>query len=93
MVKVYNVFPDKQGVTPATTHVDGTGRLQTVQRERAPLCRKLIDAFHQETGVPVVLNTSFNENEPIVCVPDEAISVLQRTETDSVAVGNFLVEK
>lgn len=93
MVKVYNVLPDKREVIPAVTHVDGTGRLQTVQREHAPLYWKLIDAFRHETGVPVVLNTSFNENEPIVCTPDEAISVLQRTKMDALAVGRHLVEK
>jgi carbamoyltransferase len=93
MIKVYNVLPDKQQVIPAVTHVDGTGRLQTVDREYAPLYWKLITAFKGRTGVPVVLNTSFNENEPIVCSPQEAIAVLQRTRMDALAIGNYLVRK
>jgi carbamoyltransferase len=93
MIKVYNVLPEKRAVIPAVTHVDGTGRLQTVDREHAPLYWKLINAFKERTGVPIVLNTSFNENEPIVCTPDEAIAVLQRTKMDALAIGRFLVEK
>lgn len=93
MIKVYNVLPDKQSVIPAVTHVDGTGRLQTVEQHVNPRYWALINAFKQETGVPVVLNTSFNENEPIVCTPDEAVSCLLRTKMDALAIGNFLVEK
>jgi carbamoyltransferase len=93
MIKVYNVLPDKRDEIPAVTHIDGTGRLQTVDRVHAPLYWKLIDAFRRATGVPVVLNTSFNENEPIVCTPDEAISVLQRTKMDALAVGSYLVSQ
>lgn len=93
MIKVYNVLPDKHAEIPAVTHVDGTGRLQTVDREHAPLYWSLINAFGERTGTPVVLNTSFNENEPIVCTPEEAVSVLLRTRMDALAVGNFLIEK
>jgi carbamoyltransferase len=93
MIKVYNVRPEKQAVIPAVTHVDGTGRLQTVDRDHARLYWKLIDAFRGHTGVPVVLNTSFNENEPIVCTPEEAISVLVRTKMDALGIGSFLVVK
>jgi carbamoyltransferase len=93
MIKVYNVLEEKQSVIPAVTHVDGTGRLQTVDREYSPLYWLLIKAFKERTGVPVVLNTSFNENEPIVCTPEEAIAVLQRTRMDALAIGNFLVTK
>jgi carbamoyltransferase len=93
MIKVYNVLPKKQSVIPAVTHVDGTGRLQTVDRAHAPLYWRLINAFKDQTGVPVVLNTSFNENEPIVCNPDEAVSVLQRTRMDALVIGGFLVKK
>jgi carbamoyltransferase len=93
MIKVYNVLPEKRGEIPAVTHVDGTGRLQTVEHAHAALYWKLINAFKQRTGVPVVLNTSFNENEPIVCRPEEAIAVLQRTKMDALAIGNFLVRK
>ena len=93
MIKVYNVLPDKRAEIPAVTHVDGTGRLQTVDRRHAPLYWELIDAFRQQTGVPVVLNTSFNENEPIVCTPQEAIDCFMRTKMDALVVGNFLVVK
>jgi carbamoyltransferase len=93
MIKVYNVLPEKRAEIPAVTHVDGTGRLQTVDHEYAPLYWKLIEAFRQRTGVPVVLNTSFNENEPIVCAPDEAISVLRRTRMDALAIGPYLVQR
>jgi carbamoyltransferase len=93
MIKVYGVRPEKREVIPAVTHVDGTGRLQTVEREHAPLYWKLIKAFEEQTGVSVVLNTSFNENEPIVCSPDEAIAVLMRTRMDALAIGHYLTEK
>ncbi len=93
MIKVYNVRSEKHGVIPAVTHVDGTGRLQTVDQEAAPLYWKLIDAFCQQTGVPVVLNTSFNENEPIVCKPEEAIECFMRTKMDALVVGNYVVVK
>jgi carbamoyltransferase len=93
MIKVYNVLPERRDVIPAVTHVDGTGRLQTVDREHAPLYWKLINAFGEQTGVPVVLNTSFNENEPIVCAPQEAIECFMRTRMDALAIGNYLVEK
>jgi carbamoyltransferase len=93
MIKVYNVLPDKQAEIPAVTHVDGTGRLQTVEREHAPLYWSLINAFGELTGTPVVLNTSFNENEPIVCTPDEAVDCFMRTKMDALVVGNHLVQK
>ena len=93
MIKVYNVLPEKQAEIPAVTHVDGTGRLQTVGRDVNPLYWQLIKAFEAETGTPVVLNTSFNENEPIVRTPDEAIDCFQRTRMDALAVGNYLVQK
>ena len=93
MINVYNVLPEKRAAIPAVTHVDGTGRLQTVDREHAPLYWELINAFRERTGVPVVLNTSFNENEPIVCTPQEAIECFARTKMDALAVGNYLVQK
>lgn len=93
MIKVYNVLPEKQAEIPAVTHVDGTGRLQTVDREGAPLYWSLIKAFEDRTGVPVVLNTSFNENEPIVCTPEEAVDCFMRTKMDTLALGNYLVRK
>lgn len=93
MLKVYGVLPEKQGEVPAITHVDGTGRLQTVDKDSAPHYWRLINAFKEETGVPVVLNTSFNENEPIVCNPSEAVDTFIRTKMDVLAIGNYLVKK
>ncbi|CAG0982024.1 MAG: carbamoyltransferase [Anaerolinea sp.] len=93
MIKVYGVLPQKQPEIPAVTHVDGTGRLQTVDKAHAPLYHALISAFGEQTGTPVVLNTSFNENEPIVRTPEEAIDCFMRTKMDALAVGNHLVVK
>jgi len=93
MIKVYNVLPEKQGEIPAVTHVDGTGRLQTVHQNTNPLYWQLIKEFENQTGVPVVLNTSFNENEPIVCTPGEAIECYLRTKMDALAIGNYLAIK
>lgn len=93
MLKVYNIHPEKQAEIPAVTHVDGTGRLQTVEQHINPRYYGLIKAFGEKTGVPVVLNTSFNENEPIVCTPDEAIDCFVRTKMDALAIGNYLVKK
>ena len=93
MIKVYNVLPDKRTEIPAVTHVDGTGRLQTVDKKYSPLYWSLIEAFREKTGIPVVLNTSFNENEPIVCTPKEAIDCFMRTKMDAIAIGNYLVQK
>ena len=93
MIKVYNVLPEKRAEIPAVTHVDGTGRLQTVHRDTNPLYWQLIKEFENLTGVPVVLNTSFNENEPIVCQPAEAIECFLRTKMDALAIGNYLVQK
>ncbi|MFN8448128.1 MAG: carbamoyltransferase C-terminal domain-containing protein [Anaerolineae bacterium] len=93
MLKVYGVLPEKQREIPAVTHVDGTGRLQTVERQHSPLYWSLIHAFGERTGTPVVLNTSFNENEPIVRTPAEAIDCFARTKMDALAIGNFVVTK
>ncbi|MDQ6672234.1 MAG: carbamoyltransferase [Chloroflexota bacterium] len=93
MTKVYRVRPEKRSLIPAVTHVDGTGRLQTVYRTSAPLYWQLIKEFENLTGVPVVLNTSFNDNEPIVCTPDEAVDCFLRTKMDALVVGHHLVRK
>ena len=93
MLKVYGVRPEMQATIPAVTHVDGTGRLQTVERAANPRYWQLIKAFEGLTGVPVILNTSFNENEPIVCHPREAIDCFLRTRMDALAIGDFLVQK
>lgn len=93
MLTVRPVREDKRSVIPAVTHVDGTGRLQTVNRKTAPRFWKLIKAFEDLTGVPVVLNTSFNENEPVVCRPEEAVDCFQRTRMDALAIENMLIVK
>jgi carbamoyltransferase len=93
MTFAYNVRQEKRGVIPAPTHVDGTARLQTVSRTANPLYWKLIRAFGDLTGVPVVLNTSFNDNEPIVCRPEEALDCFRRTQLDVLVMGNFILEK
>ena len=93
MIKVYPVRPEKRSAIPAVTHVDGTGRLQTVSKEQNRRYWGLIDAFRKETGVPVVLNTSFNENEPIVNTPDEALNCFLRTKMDRLVMGNWVVER
>ncbi|HEY3167686.1 MAG TPA: carbamoyltransferase C-terminal domain-containing protein, partial [Candidatus Binatia bacterium] len=93
MLMAYKVKAAKRSVIPAPTHVDGTGRLQTVDRDENPRYWKLIKAFETLTGVPVLLNTSFNENEPVVCNPEEAINCFTRTKMDVLSIGSFLVEK
>jgi carbamoyltransferase len=93
MIKVYPIRKEKRETIPAVTHVDGTGRLQTVSRKENPLYWKLIKAFEKLTGVPVILNTSFNENEPIVCTPKEALECFQRTKMDVLVLGNYFIEK
>lgn len=93
MIKVYGVLPEKRDEIPAVTHVDGTGRLQTVEQTHAPRYWSLIHAFGERTGTPVVLNTSFNENEPIVSTPTEAVDCFVRTKMDALALGNFVVVK
>jgi carbamoyltransferase len=93
MALTYPVRPEKRDKIPAPTHVDGTSRLQTVTREANPRYWKLIRAFGDATGVPAVLNTSFNDNEPIVCRPEEALDCFLRTQMDALALGDFLVTK
>ena len=93
MTLAYSVRPEKRDKIPAPTHVDGTGRLQTVTREANGRYWKLIKEFENLTGVPVVLNTSFNDNEPIVCRPEEALDCFQRTQMDAVVLGDFLIAR
>ena len=93
MLKVYKVKEDKRQSIPAVTHVDGTGRLQTVSKDENPLFWQLIAEFEKIAGVPVLLNTSFNENEPIVCTPREALDCFLRTRMDVLAMGSYVVEK
>jgi carbamoyltransferase len=93
MTLAYSVKPAQRDKIPAPTHVDGTGRLQTVTREANPRYWQLIKAFENLTGVPVVLNTSFNDNEPIVCRPEEAIDCFLRTQMDALVLGDFLITR
>jgi carbamoyltransferase len=93
MLHVYKIRSEKRSQLSAVNHVDDTGRLQTVSREENPLYYDLIRAFERKTGVPVVLNTSFNENEPIVCRPEEAIDCFKRTRMDVLAIGPYLSMK
>jgi len=93
MLQVYPVRTDKRHVIPAVTHVDGTGRVQTVSRETNPEFWELIRAFQGVTGVPVLLNTSFNENEPIVHQPAEALDCFLRTRMDMLVLGSTVITK
>jgi carbamoyltransferase len=93
MLMVYQIKPDRRREIPAVTHDDGSGRLQTVSREVNDRYYQLISDFAELTGVPVILNTSFNENEPIVCTPQEAIECFQKTKMDVLYLGNFAVRR
>jgi carbamoyltransferase len=94
MLYVVPVRPSKQELLPAITHVDGTGRLQTVFRDASPRYYQLIERFGQATGVPAVLNTSFNlKGEPIVNTPANAFNTFSKSEMDLLVLGNFIVEK
>jgi carbamoyltransferase len=93
MVQVYPVRPEKRAVIPAVTHVDGSGRLQTVSPDSNPLYYRLIKEFEALTGVPIVLNTSFNENEPIVETPRQALDCFLRTKMDAIVLGSIVVRR
>jgi carbamoyltransferase len=93
MMQVFQIRAAKRAQIPAVTHVDGSGRLQTVERGANPRYHRLISAFAAETGVPMVLNTSFNENEPVVCKPEEALDCFLRTKMDVLALGDYLLER
>ncbi|MDN3655851.1 carbamoyltransferase C-terminal domain-containing protein [Ferruginibacter paludis] len=91
MEKVFRIKADKQPLIPAVTHADGTGRLQTVDKNISPRYYALIEAFRQKTGIPILLNTSFNENEPIVNQPEEALNCYLRTSMDMLVMENIIV--
>jgi carbamoyltransferase len=93
MERVLPIRPEKRDVIPAVTHVDGSGRLQSVSRRTSPRYWTLIDRFRQRTGVPILLNTSLNENEPIVRTPGEALNCYQRTAMDMIVLGEWVVER
>ncbi len=93
MMQVFQIREDKRPLIPAVTHVDGSGRLQTVERTSNPRYYGLIAAFRDLTGVPMLLNTSFNENEPVVCRPEEALDCFLRTRMDLLVLGDWLVRR
>lgn len=93
MERVFPIRPEKRALIPAVTHVDGSGRLQTVDAEISPRYYALIDTFRKKTGIPILLNTSFNENEPIVNSPEEALACFSRTQMDMLVMENILVER
>lgn len=91
MMEVFQVRADKRAQIPATTHVDGSGRLQTVHQDTNPRYHRLIESYRQLTGVPMVLNTSFNENEPVVCTPQEALDCFLRTKMDVLVLNDWMI--
>jgi carbamoyltransferase len=93
MMQVYPIREEKRSAIPAVTHVDGSGRLQTVMAETNPRYHRLISTFGRMTGVPIVLNTSFNENEPVVCRPEEALDCFLRTKMDVLVMGDWFIER
>jgi carbamoyltransferase len=93
MEKVFRILPEKRGVIPAVTHVDGTGRLQTVDVKDASRYHGLISSFYKKTGVPILLNTSFNENEPIVNTPEQALECYLRTKMDMLVLENIVISR
>jgi carbamoyltransferase len=93
MMQVFQIRPEKREQIPAVTHVDGSGRLQTVTNELNSRYFRLISSFYDLTGVPMVLNTSFNENEPVVCSPQEALDCFLRTKMDVLVLGDFFITR
>jgi carbamoyltransferase len=93
MMQVFQICEEKRSQIPAVTHVDGSGRLQTVSSESNPRYHKLISRFRDLTSVPMILNTSFNENEPVVCRPEEALDCFLRTKMDVLAIESFVLRR
>ena len=93
MAQVFPIIEAKRALIPAVAHVDGSGRLQTVRQQDNPLYHQLISTFCKKTGVPILLNTSFNENEPVVCRPEEALDCFLRTKMDVLALGDCLLQR
>ena len=93
MEKVFPVRPEKHSTIPAVTHIDGTGRLQTVDKNYSPKYYQLINEFYKLSNVPILLNTSFNENEPIVNIPEHALDCYLRTSMDVLVLENCLITR
>ena len=93
MSAVENINEDKKQLIPAVTHIDGTGRVQTVTKEINNDFYLLIEKFYQISNVPILLNTSFNENEPIIMDPDQAIKCFLRTDMDVLVLNNYIIRR
>ena len=93
MDKVFDIKKEKHFKIPAVTHIDGTGRLQSVNKDVSPRYHRLISEFQKKSGVPILLNTSFNENEPIVNKPEEALDCFLRTKMDMLVMENIIIER
>lgn len=94
MLLAPEVIEEKKHIIPAVTHIDGTARVQTVSKKSNPLLWELLNTFESKTGVPVLINTSFNlKGEPIVCTPEEAINDYLKSEMDCLVLGNCFLEK
>jgi len=93
MMQVYQIREAQRARIPAVAHVDGSGRLQTVYEHTNPRYHALITAFERLTGVPMLLNTSFNENEPVVCLPREALDCFLRTRMDVLVLGSWILRR
>ena len=93
MMQVFSIREEKRILIPAVTHVDGSGRLQTVTKDENHRYYDLIKTFYQKTGVPMILNTSFNENEPIVCTPKQALECFLRTKMDILVLENTFIRR
>ena len=93
MMQVYQIIKEKRSLIPAVTHVDGSGRLQTVSEKINPRYHALIKEFNNLTNIPMLLNTSFNENEPVVCKPEEALETFLRTKMDLLVMGDWIIKR
>lgn len=93
MEKVFRIHEHKRSKVPAIVHVDGSSRLQTVHENSNPRFYRVIEKFFELTGVPMVLNTSFNKNEPIVCIPNEALDCFLRTKMDILVLGDYFLRR
>jgi carbamoyltransferase len=93
MERVLPIKPEKRKLIPAVTHVDGSGRLQSVNKDLRPRYHRLINEFYKITGIPILVNTSFNENEPVVNSPNHAIDCFMRTNLDVLVLGNYVLRK
>ena len=93
MMKVFKFRESRSSQVPAVCHIDRSGRLQTVNEDDNPRYYSLIKRFAEKTGVPILLNTSFNENEPIVCSPEQAVDCFLRTKMDMLVIGDFILKR